>query len=72
MRTGDRVPRDTRAPNGVGVSKRFGLLFVDYGTQRRTPKRSAEFYSRVARTNELAAPGVVLGEPTAAGARMPS
>jgi beta-glucosidase len=40
-----------------GYSKRFGLVFVDYGTQRRIPKRSAAWYSEVARTNSLPARG---------------
>lgn len=39
-----------------GYQKRFGLVFVDYGTQRRIPKASAAFYSLVARTNTLPAP----------------
>jgi beta-glucosidase len=30
-----------------GTSKRFGLVHVDYATQRRTPKRSAEWYAAV-------------------------
>jgi beta-glucosidase len=30
-----------------GTSKRFGLIRVDFGTQKRTPKASARFYSRV-------------------------
>jgi beta-glucosidase len=30
-----------------GYSKRFGLVHVDYATQRRTPKRSALFYRDV-------------------------
>ncbi|HEV2064820.1 MAG TPA: GH1 family beta-glucosidase [Thermoanaerobaculia bacterium] len=30
-----------------GTSKRFGLIRVDYDTQKRTPKASARFYSRV-------------------------
>jgi beta-glucosidase len=30
-----------------GFSKRFGLIRVDYRTQKRTPKASARFYSRV-------------------------
>jgi beta-glucosidase len=30
-----------------GTSKRFGLIRVDYGTQKRIPKASARFYSRV-------------------------
>ncbi len=36
-----------------GYQKRFGLVYVDYGTQRRIPKASAEYYSRVIRANEL-------------------
>jgi beta-glucosidase len=39
-----------------GYSKRFGIVHVDYRTQRRTPKASAAFYSEVIRTN-----GAVLG-----------
>jgi beta-glucosidase len=27
-----------------GYSKRFGLVYVDYATQRRTPKDSARWY----------------------------
>jgi beta-glucosidase len=38
-----------------GYSKRFGLVFVDYGTQRRIPKKSAGFYSQVAHSNALPA-----------------
>jgi beta-glucosidase len=38
-----------------GYQRRFGLYFVDFGTQRRLPKRSASFYSAVARTNALRA-----------------
>lgn len=30
---------------------RFGLVFVDYQTQKRTLKDSAEYYSEVIRTN---------------------
>jgi len=37
-----------------GYDKRFGIVHVDYETQRRTPKTSAHWYSAVARTNELA------------------
>ncbi len=40
-----------------GFSKRFGLVHVDYETQRRTPKSSARFYADVIRTN-----GAVLGQ----------
>lgn len=34
-----------------GYSKRFGLVHVDYATQKRTPKRSARFYAEAIRTN---------------------
>jgi beta-glucosidase len=37
----------------AGYQKRFGLIFVDYGTQRRIPKASARFYSQVIRDNAL-------------------
>ncbi|HBL25215.1 MAG TPA: beta-glucosidase [Acidobacteria bacterium] len=33
-----------------GYSKRFGLLHVDFETQRRTPKASARFYAEVIRS----------------------
>jgi beta-glucosidase len=36
-----------------GYAKRFGLVFVDYKTQRRIPKSSARFYSDVIARNEL-------------------
>jgi beta-glucosidase len=38
-----------------GYSKRFGLVYVDYATQRRTPKDSARWYSEVIRRNGLEA-----------------
>ncbi len=44
----------------LGYSKRFGLVHVDYQTQRRTPKASAHFYSEVIRTS-----GGVLSETAA-------
>ena len=40
-----------------GYQRRFGLYFVDFETQRRLPKRSAAFYSKVTQTNELPAGG---------------
>jgi beta-glucosidase len=40
----------------AGYSKRFGIVHVDLETQKRTPKRSARFYSEVIRTH-----GEVLG-----------
>ncbi len=39
-----------------GYSKRFGLVFVDYGTQKRTPKASARWYSGVIRRGGLEEP----------------
>ena len=36
-----------------GYSKRFGLIYVDYPTQRRIPKESASFYRRVAEENTI-------------------
>ncbi len=44
-----------------GYQKRFGIVFVDYGTQRRTPKRSASFYQAVIAANAL--PGNGASEP---------
>jgi len=35
----------------LGYTKRFGIVHVDFETQRRTPKASARFYSDVIRTN---------------------
>jgi beta-glucosidase len=40
-----------------GYGKRFGLVYVDYATQRRIPKDSARFWGDVARRNGLEAPG---------------
>jgi beta-glucosidase len=34
-----------------GYRKRFGIVHVDFATQRRTPKSSARFYAEVIRTN---------------------
>ena len=38
---------------GWGFQKRFGIVFVDFGTQRRIPKSSARFYSDVLRANAI-------------------
>ncbi|HYT04155.1 MAG TPA: GH1 family beta-glucosidase [Gemmatimonadales bacterium] len=46
-----------------GYSKRFGIVHVDFETQRRTPKASARFYADVVRTG-----GAALSAPTAAPA----
>ncbi len=40
----------------LGYSKRFGIIHVDYATQRRTPKASAKFYAEVIKSR-----GSVLG-----------
>lgn len=42
----------------LGFSKRFGIVHVDFETQRRTPKASARFYSGVIATH-----GAVLDDP---------
>jgi len=47
----------------LGYSKRFGIVHVDFDTQKRTPKDSAIFYARV-----IASRGEVLGEPTSPSA----
>jgi beta-glucosidase len=39
-----------------GYAKRFGIVFVDYATQRRIPKASARWYARVVRDNHLPPP----------------
>jgi beta-glucosidase len=36
-----------------GYAKRFGIVHVDYPTQRRTPKLSARWYSEVIRANRV-------------------
>ena len=37
----------------LGYQKRFGIVFVDYETQQRTPKESAHWYSQVIHNNGL-------------------
>ena len=36
-----------------GYTQRFGLVRVDYDTQVRTPKASAEYYARVIRERRV-------------------
>ncbi|MGC2298866.1 MAG: GH1 family beta-glucosidase [Acidobacteriaceae bacterium] len=36
-----------------GFSKRFGITYVDFQTQKRTPKLSCDFYREVIRTNSV-------------------
>ncbi len=38
----------------AGYSKRFGIVYVDFDTQRRIPKASARWYSHVVQTNGAA------------------
>ena len=38
-----------------GYTKRFGMVHVDYDSQRRIPKSSARWYAEVIRRNGLAA-----------------
>jgi beta-glucosidase len=42
----------------LGYSKRFGVVHVNYGTQERTPKDSARWYSKV-----IASHGATIAEP---------
>jgi beta-glucosidase len=37
----------------LGYAKRFGIVHVDYQTQKRTPKDSAHWYSNVIKTNGI-------------------
>ena len=34
----------------LGYSKRFGIVYVDYATQKRTPKQSALAYSKLVKS----------------------
>jgi beta-glucosidase len=45
-----------------GYAKRFGLVHVDYATQRRVPKDSARWYQEVIRRNGLTADEGRIGE----------
>jgi beta-glucosidase len=36
-----------------GYEKRFGIVYVDFATQKRTPKLSAEYYKNVVRENRV-------------------
>ena len=52
----------------LGFSKRFGIVHVDYATQRRTPKASARFYAEVIRTGGGSLGGNGAATPRRAGA----
>jgi beta-glucosidase len=58
-----------------GYSKRFGIVHVDYRTQKRTPKASARFYAEVIHTNGAALEATVRRrlppEPSVRPARSP-
>jgi beta-glucosidase len=53
-----------------GYRRRFGLYYVEFGTQRRVPKRSAAFYSVIARTGQLPGRQPVADEPEVAAAAL--
>jgi beta-glucosidase len=36
-----------------GYLKRFGIVYVDYETQQRTPKLSAQWYRKVVEENRV-------------------
>jgi beta-glucosidase len=36
-----------------GYEKRFGIVYVDFKTQKRTPKLSAKFYRQVIHDNRV-------------------
>ena len=38
---------------GEGYKQRFGLIHVDYPTQKRTPKDSAQWYADVITSNGM-------------------
>jgi beta-glucosidase len=38
----------------AGFGNRFGLIYVDFKTQRRIPKLSAEWFHEAARQNAVA------------------
>jgi beta-glucosidase len=50
---------------GAGYANRFGLVYVDYATQRRIPKASAQWYARMIR--DEAARGKPAGATESAG-----
>jgi beta-glucosidase len=46
-----------------GYQQRFDLVYVDFATQRRLPKRSAGFFAEVARANALPPRETLTGVP---------
>jgi beta-glucosidase len=55
-----------------GYRRRFGLYYVDYGTQRRLPKRSASFYAEVVRSGELPSTELLMSDRPLARVAEPS
>jgi len=53
----------------LGFSKRFGIVHVDYKTQKRTPKASARFYAELIRANGATAGRELPRGPSARRAR---
>jgi beta-glucosidase len=54
-----------------GYSRRFGLIYVDYPTQRRFPKHSAAWYRRVIEDNGLLESGTEVRGPRTRGMDRP-
>ena len=42
-----------------GYAKRFGLVYIDYATLKRIPKKSFEYYRKVAAANAVLPAGQV-------------
>jgi beta-glucosidase len=55
----------------LGFSKRFGIVHVDYRTQKRTPKASARFYAGIIRTNGVSVGRELPPVPSLRRARSP-
>lgn len=49
----------------MGYTQRFGLVHVDFGTQRRTVKESGRYLGRVAKANALRPAADGVGDPRA-------
>jgi beta-glucosidase len=56
----------------LGYRRRFGLYYVDFGTQRRMPKRSAAYYAVVARSGALPAAQDDIAAPHTEAGVMPA
>jgi beta-glucosidase len=52
---------------GAGYANRFGLVYVDYATQRRIPKASARWYARMIRDAAAGRGGTAMKDGTAIG-----